>query len=104
MLEAIDYDELDPGIRDIVRLCRENGFDTCDSGDGVSKPDVGVADEHGIVESWACPNVAVQVERETFFTEADRLQQLLGGEWRIEATYWPTGGNHMLLAVKDGFA
>jgi hypothetical protein len=38
-LSDIDYSELDPGIRDVVRLLRSWGFNTTDSGDGVSKPE-----------------------------------------------------------------
>jgi hypothetical protein len=34
---GINYDELDPGIRETVRWFRERGFDTTDSGDGVAK-------------------------------------------------------------------
>lgn len=33
----LDYETLDPGIRDVVRMMRERGFDTTDSGDGHSK-------------------------------------------------------------------
>jgi len=33
------YDLLDPGIREVVRWLRAAGFDTYDSGDGVSKTD-----------------------------------------------------------------
>lgn len=35
----IDYDELDPGIREVVRRLNDAGFTTTDSGDGVSKVD-----------------------------------------------------------------
>lgn len=31
------YDELDPGIREVVRALRDAGYNTIDSGDGVSK-------------------------------------------------------------------
>lgn len=34
----LDYAILDPGIRGAVQYLRERGFDTTDSGDGVSKP------------------------------------------------------------------
>jgi hypothetical protein len=37
-MTEIDYDELDPGIRDRVRELRARGYETTDSGDGVSKP------------------------------------------------------------------
>jgi hypothetical protein len=37
-MNDIDYDLLDPGIREVVRWLRDNGFETTDSGDGKSKP------------------------------------------------------------------
>ncbi len=36
-MSGIDLNELDPGIRRTVAFLREHGFDTTDSGDGVSK-------------------------------------------------------------------
>jgi len=36
---VIPYDDLDPGIRDAVRLLAGHGFQPTDSGDGVSKVD-----------------------------------------------------------------
>lgn len=38
-METIDYNDLDPGIRQTVHFLREQGFETSDSGDGVSKFD-----------------------------------------------------------------
>lgn len=38
MTDDLNYAELDPGVRKLVRLLRAQGFRTCDSGDGVSKP------------------------------------------------------------------
>ena len=35
---ACDPTALDPGIRDVVRYLRGKGYETTDSGDGVSKP------------------------------------------------------------------
>ena len=37
--DNLDLGELDPGIRDVVRWLRGNGWCTTDSGDGVSKPE-----------------------------------------------------------------
>ncbi len=36
-MKLLDYDKLDPGIRETVRWLRGLGFNTTDSGDGVSK-------------------------------------------------------------------
>lgn len=33
----MNYNKLDPGIREVVRYLRENGFNTVDSGDGKTK-------------------------------------------------------------------
>lgn len=35
------YANCDPGIRTLVRWLRERHYDTTDSGDGITKPDVG---------------------------------------------------------------
>ena len=36
-MNFINYDDLDPGIRRTVHWLRAHGFETTDSGDGVSK-------------------------------------------------------------------
>jgi hypothetical protein len=38
VMSDVKYSALDPGIREVVRLLRGWGFDTTDSGDGVTKP------------------------------------------------------------------
>lgn len=70
----IDYDALDPGIRRLVRLLRENGFDT------VAK--VG-RDESAL----DVPNVTIMVKPDLLVTEADRLSALL--ERVTGRTVWP---------------
>src|SRR3990167_5413157 len=79
---TVDYESLDPGIRDVVRKLRANGFETADSGDGISKP----AGERVM----DFPHVACSVAPDFLFSEADRLQSLLGEEWLVEATYIPS--------------
>lgn len=59
--DDIDFGELDPGVRELVRRLREQNFLTCDSGDGVSKP----ADER----VFDRPHVMI--------AEAHRLQTLV---------------------------
>lgn len=39
-LSAEEASALDPGVRDLVIALRDAGFETTDSGDGVSKPQV----------------------------------------------------------------
>jgi hypothetical protein len=37
----MNYEDLDPGIREVVRMLRDAGFNTTDSGDGVTKVALG---------------------------------------------------------------
>lgn len=68
-LDPIDYNMIDLGVQKLVRLLRTNGFDTCDSGDGVSKQP-----EHRFFEH---PHVFINTEPETIAGECDRLHALL---------------------------
>ncbi len=73
-LVEIDYNEIDPGVRETVKFLRANGFDTTDSGDGDHKY------HHG--EDCACTipfaNVAAVVDDPSeLASEADRLVSLL---------------------------
>lgn len=92
----IDYAKLDPGIREIVRKLRDLGWDTTDSGDGVSKPDMECA--------MSFPNIAVATACDRFFRDADALDIELSRiepGWTVEATYWPACGTVILLATKE---
>lgn len=89
----MDVAALDPGIRDTVHLLASRGFTTTDSGDGVSKP----ADER----VFDCPHVAAVTTRDVFLSEADRMQRVLGAEWRVEASYCAADGSCILLAMKQ---
>lgn len=40
---SFNYDQLDDGVRELVRLLRDNRFTTTDSGDGYSKPEAQVS-------------------------------------------------------------
>jgi hypothetical protein len=88
VIEQHDIDGLDPGIRQLVIYLDGHGFETCDSGDGVSK--VG-AMECAEAES----HVYMIVTPTTMVAEAHRLEALLaaGGidapELRIECSYSP---------------
>lgn len=86
--------ELDPGIRRTVMLLRKRGFNTIDSGDGVSKPPDGC--------NLPYPNVFIQAGGQVV-RESHRLWQFLMTEFnvcvsvisededepRIQATYDP---------------
>jgi hypothetical protein len=82
-MSDLDYSTLDPGIRDTVRLLRDAGFDTTDSGDGVSKP----ADwyESGDAIPFAHINAVTTVD--VMIAEAERMAAILGPDWNVEAGY-----------------
>lgn len=87
-----DYGQLDPGIRDTVRLLREADFETTDSGDGRTKP----------VEERTMPGrhvVAVLSACEPTKLSADRMAALLGPGWFVQATYSPDDGQVVLVAM-----
>jgi hypothetical protein len=74
----------DPGITRTVRYLQSCGFMTCDSGDGVSKPDCGVPDADGIVWNLAVPHVFMSVQPEQMIAEAQRLYIEVGAITRID--------------------
>jgi len=94
---------LDPGIADVVIMLRNLGFNPTDSGDGVSKPD---EQRDFDVKHVACafdpmnsvPSLAGPAR---FFDEAERLQQVLGSGWRVQATFDPAHQSYIMLATKN---
>jgi len=122
----IPYDEIDPGIRKVVRLLNSNNLRTTDSGDGVSK--VGGPHEGCMltdpVTGKGIPNVTMVVAPSMLVEAADHLLALLtkhgvnvgpdeatvtelagpqpegtayGDGVFIEASYDPTSGTAILL-------
>jgi hypothetical protein len=98
-MNGINYRALDPGIREVVRWLRDHGFNTTDSGDGVTK--------FAKLGEDACalrfPNAFMTVDSpRQLCPEADRLAALLAeagvtlghrkGQPVIEASYSPAGG------------
>ena len=78
------WDDLDPGIRRVVRLLHENGFDTCDSGDGKAK----FGEDGKPLPGWQTddqdfdcvnpfPHVAISVSGDKLAAECDRLRDVL---------------------------
>lgn len=61
-LTRAEVEALDPGVRRLVVLLRLWGFETCDSGDGRSKPGAGQVDDRGIVEVQQAPHVQIQLD------------------------------------------
>lgn len=86
-------DALDPGIRDLVIALNDAGFQTTDSGDGVSKAE-DIENEDAL--PWA--HVSIRVHPEDMIEEADRLSEWMLTwsenddrfiDCQIEATYFP---------------
>lgn len=84
MPNSVPYDDLDPGIREVVRWLNDNGFITQDSGDGKAKftedgkplPDWEMPDvDFDCVIPY--PHVVMAVPVEQLGTECDRLLDLL---------------------------
>lgn len=63
-----------PGVARTVALLQSWGFDTTDSGDGVTNV------EAGMECAMPFPNVAMQVEPDELIAKADRLLRLL---WQV---------------------
>lgn len=86
-------ESLDPGIRTVVVRLRALGFNTTDSGDGVTKPEN--------ERIFHVPHVVCQVSKHELQDSADQLLSVLGPEWRIEASYCPNDGSSIVLATKE---
>jgi len=86
-----NYEELDPGIRKVVRWLNDNGFKTVDSGDGRTKftedgkplpewesgdPDFDMVIPH--------PHVVIEVTPEALVSETDRLHRLVQERVAVE--------------------
>ena len=74
-MRLVNYHDLDPGIREVVMMLNHYGFETSDSGDGVSK----FAD--GDAEAYACnipwPHVVCPVSSELMGEYADEIGRVL---------------------------
>lgn len=94
------WDDLDPGIRSVVRMLWEAGFAPTDSGDGVSKRGSGM---EGVLPM---PHVVVQVDDPgEFITTTDAVTAQLADAgfdmdprfgWHVEGTY--SQGSALVIA------
>jgi len=66
MDDDFDPTKLDPGVRMLVSLLRQHGFETTDSGDGKSK-----------AEGLDVPHVHIACHAQLMVFEADRLYRVL---------------------------
>jgi hypothetical protein len=94
---------LDPGILPIVNYLNQNGFETCDSGDGRTKPlehqsFPGLA--HVIIKS--SPETLIQDAKR--FSEFVKMMRSMGGlpypDWTIEASYSPLDDQAIILFIE----
>jgi hypothetical protein len=92
-LPLLDYSILDPGIAPTVRLLREAGFETTDSGDGESKP----PSWFQTGEALPFPHVVVTSHPDTLIPDSEVVQWLLGPTWTVEATYTTHDGVAILF-------
>jgi hypothetical protein len=68
-----NYDEIDPGVREAVRLLRSFGFETTDSGDGTHKATLGWEPETFV----PYPHVMIRVAPGQLEFECRRLRSYL---------------------------
>lgn len=96
----LQMSDLDPGVRSFVKWLRDHGFETTDSGDGVSKPAEAMVLEF--------PHVVIRVhDMWKLGGEANRLAFLLGkngtvvqnGE--IQASYDPADGSSAIMVLDE---
>lgn len=76
---------LDPGIKNVVFYLGTHGFDTRDSGDGITKINAGW---EPYTEALPYPHVMCHVDKYSFFVEAKRLQDLMP-DWVVQADFDP---------------
>jgi hypothetical protein len=101
LVESLDLSTLDPGIRDVVAKLREQGFNTTDSGDGVSKSQADYATGCAIPfpHVVACCAVDALIDRTIAMQQA--LDWMEPG-WTVEGSYSPKQGTHgVLFARRD---
>jgi hypothetical protein len=78
---GFSYSQLDPSICDVVRKLHAHGFETTDSGDGVSKP------KELYDSAIPFPHVVIETNPEMMVTDAEIVARILGPEWNVEAVY-----------------
>jgi len=80
---VFDINTIDTGVRDLVKLLQEHGFETCDSGDGSKAESMGCA--------LAFPHVFANCAADDLVREVDRMAQLLEANgyagWEVEGSF-----------------
>lgn len=94
MLPDLDLEQLDPGIRRMVSWLRAEGWETTDSGDGVSKPPG--------PEVLPFPHVVIRSSPGRLVDDARRLRKFLcqyNTPEQIEATFDPADESAVILVL-----
>lgn len=95
MTDDLDYESLDPGIREHVRKVRALGYETTDSGDGVSKP----ADYEGVPPYRHVVVVLDEPDLEAVVRLNDFVREEFGPDWVAEASWVP--GQPFIVVLSD---
>lgn len=96
-MKDIDYDALDPGIRETVRMLRSWGFNTTDSGDGITKGEDGLSHPHVFI---VCdpPEMLAQADSLSYrLTSLGIAVGQVGEDISIQATYDPITGTAIIM-------
>ena len=104
----MNFREINPGICKLVAMLQDHGFDTCDSGDGITNPQLKI---DGAME---IPNVFMTVPPAAIVSESKRLLDLLcsrvdfeseSSVASIEASYSPLDDTAViaLTGIDDGY-
>lgn len=94
LLSHDEYAALDPGIRLVVTWLRDHGYNTTDSGDGVSKAEL-IAEGEALDEPhvfMTCPPATMVLEADRLYSLLERFGSGLDMSSRIEASYSPDDG------------
>jgi hypothetical protein len=95
----IDYDALNPGIRETVRWLRSLGFDTVDSGDGETHEYECDCDEPYVVMRWDNPqtlSAGADLLLRALLERGINVCTIFMGEVCIQATYDPVDQSAMI--------
>lgn len=100
--QDLDYATLDHGIRDVVRGLVALGYDTTDSGDGVSKTGMGCALPYRHVVAMV-PSTVVRLSDAARFAENMRrdIERITATEWMVEVGYSTHGGSWTAVASEQ---
>lgn len=92
----IDYSQLAPGIRDVVRWLNYRGWSTTDSGDGTSEMECAVVEPMVNIEMALPCNLPAQAERLALDLASFGVRMNICGR-RVEAHYSTADGVAGLL-------